>query len=197
MRAAYLEDFGSEAVVQISDEDDTDAEEEQRLAVFEQGYSAGWDDAIAAQARNTQIATDQFAKNLSDLSFTYQEAVQHISAALVPCMTALAETLVPDVLDAGLVHRIATELENAVEVDGAAEIEVRCSSARHPLVSAALPQMIDMPVTVVVDSLLSPDAVSIHFATSKRHIDLSELSQHIRQAIDAFAYQSDKDRSNG
>jgi len=195
MMAAYLEDFGVDTIVEDDDQDA--AEEEQRLAVFEQGYAAGWDDAIAAQARNTQVATEEFAKNLTDLSFTYQEAVQQTSAALVPCLRALAEAVVPDALHAGLVQRIAAQLEDAIEVDGAAEIAVRCSSARHPIFSAGLPKLIDMPVRVIADNALATDEVSIRFETSERHIDLSELSQHICQSIEAFSFQLDRDRSNG
>lgn len=197
MIAAYLEDFGPVALVPDSEDKSDTAGEEQRLAVFEQGYSAGWDDAIAAQARNTQIASDAFAKNLGDLSFTYQEAVQHVTAALTPFLKTLAETLVPDALDAGFVQRIAGQLAEAIELESSVDVAVRCAPSRQPIVSAALPKLIDMPVKVVADNSLSPDAVSIGFATSERHIDLSELSEHIRQSIDGFAFQLDKDRSHG
>ncbi len=197
MIAAYLEDFGPVALVPDSEEESDPAGEEQRLAVFEQGYSAGWDDAIAAQARNTQIASDAFAKNVGDLSFTYQEAVQHVTAALVPFLEALAETLVPDALDAGFVQRIANQLAEHIELESTTDVVVRCAPPRQSMVSAALPKLIDMPVKIVADSGLALDAVSIGFESSERHIDLSELTKHIRGSIEAFAFQLDKDRSNG
>ena len=197
MMASYLEDFGPDTLVFEGGPDESAAGEEQRLAIFEQGYSAGWEDALAAQARNTQVASEEFANNLNDLSFTYQEAVQHVVAGLVPFFEALAETLVPDALDAGFVQRIARQLSEAVGVNGAAEVKVRCSPSRQPLLSSALPTLIDMPVSVVTDAAFQDDAVSIDFETSQRHFDLSELSDHVRQSIDAFAFQTKKDRANG
>ncbi len=197
MIATYLEDFGPAAFPPESDTDGESVEEEQRLAIFEQGYSAGWEDAIAAQAKNTHVASETFAKNLSDLSFTYQEAVQNVTAALVPFLQALADTLVPDALEAGLAQRIATDLAQAVDVENAAEVTVRCSPARHPLISVAVPAALEMPVKIVADPALPTDAVSLTFATSERHIDLSELTAHIRQSIEAFAFQLNKDLSHG
>jgi hypothetical protein len=56
-----------------------DAVEEAKVASFEQGYKAGWDDAVAAQSEDqTRIRAD-LARNLQSLSFTYQEARSHMS----------------------------------------------------------------------------------------------------------------------
>ncbi|MBA3904750.1 MAG: flagellar biosynthesis protein, partial [Rhodocyclaceae bacterium] len=48
------------------------AVEEAKVASFEQGYSAGWDDAVAAQnGDQTRIRAD-LARNLQSLAFTFQ-----------------------------------------------------------------------------------------------------------------------------
>ena len=74
--AHLLEDFTLQAgggQLHVLDED---ALEEQRLASFEQGYSAGWEDAVQAQEQSRGQVSAELAKSLEDMSFTYHEAVK-------------------------------------------------------------------------------------------------------------------------
>ncbi len=70
--------------------------EESKLASYEQGYKAGWDDAAAALAEDqTRIRAD-LARNLQQLSFTYQEARSHILKAVEPLLEEMVGRLLPD-----------------------------------------------------------------------------------------------------
>jgi hypothetical protein len=52
--------------------------EEAKLAAYEQGYQAGWDDAAAAQVRGPDGDRGRSGAKPATLSFTYQEARSHI-----------------------------------------------------------------------------------------------------------------------
>ena len=70
--------------------------EEAKLAAYEQGYKAGWDDAAAAQSEDqTRIRAD-LARNLQQLSFTYQEARAHILKAVEPLLEEMVNRRLPD-----------------------------------------------------------------------------------------------------
>ncbi|MDA7965210.1 MAG: ABC transporter ATP-binding protein, partial [Ruegeria sp.] len=66
--AHLLEDFtvqtGAGALHMLDDE----ALEEQRLAAFENGYGAGWDDAVQAQDQARGQLSAELSGALSDLS---------------------------------------------------------------------------------------------------------------------------------
>lgn len=63
---------------------DLSALEEARLASYEQGFSAGWEDALAAQADDRKQLAADLAHTLQSLSFTYHEARAHILRGLEP-----------------------------------------------------------------------------------------------------------------
>ena len=58
--------------------------DEAKVASFEQGYSAGWEDAAAAQeCDQTRIRAD-VARNLQSRAFTFQDARTHVLQAIRP-----------------------------------------------------------------------------------------------------------------
>ena len=69
--------------------------EEARLASYESGYPAGWEDAAAAQAGETTRMHAALSRNLQALSFTHQEARSHILRALEPLLEQMVKVLLP------------------------------------------------------------------------------------------------------
>lgn len=194
--ASYLEDFGPASFTSATSETAVSEAEDQRLAAFEQGYAAGWDDALEAQSKNARAASEAFAKNLQDLAFTYQEASQSMAAALNTFFEALAEQLVPDALDAGLVQRIVQRLSLHAD-EHLAKILIHCAPARQKFIAEAIPAQLDIPVEVRADVSMAWDEVSLEMSPSELRIDLTETSQYIRDAIAAFSFHVNQDQANG
>lgn len=197
MIASFLEDFGPVAITADTQSDAETTAEDHRLAVFEQGYAAGWDDAIKAQAENTAIASEQFSMNLRDLSFTYHEVAQHISVALRPFLTALTENLVPASLDASVIAFIVEELHKAAALSARVDVHITCAPFRLPLLEAALPATPGMQVKILSDETFQKDELCIRFGQTEQRIDLSEITEQIRTSVDAFTFQAQKDLSHG
>ena len=63
---------------------DVGALEDLRILAYEQGYTAGWDDAAAAQTDDQSRIKADFARNLQSLGFTFQEARMHVLRAIHP-----------------------------------------------------------------------------------------------------------------
>ncbi len=196
MTVVQLEDFGPVALqpVQL---DSVDTTEEERLVVFEQGYSAGWDDAVKAQAENSAIASEDLVNHLRDLSFTFHEAVQHMASELEPFLQALVEQLVPEVVEHSVVLRIADQLGKTAGLEQNNLVLLRCSPQRHAFLTSALNASVDMPLAVTVDRNLAPDAVILEFGSNAQDFDFSSISQHIRNAIDAYVFATKQETLNG
>ena len=70
--------------------------DEAKVASFEQGYSAGWEDAAAAQEGDqTRIRAD-LARNLQSLAFTFQDARTHVLQAIRPLILEMTTRLLPE-----------------------------------------------------------------------------------------------------
>ena len=74
---------------------DEETLEEHRLTAFERGYTAGWEDAEAARAREQSKAIDGLKDTLADVSFSYHEALSEMNRSLQPLFHSLVDKLLP------------------------------------------------------------------------------------------------------
>ena len=75
---------------------DTMALEEAKLGSYDAGYSAGWEDAAAAQTNEQSLIKADLARNLQSLGFTYQEARIHILRSIEPLLQEMVGRLLPE-----------------------------------------------------------------------------------------------------
>lgn len=105
--AHLLEDFSLHASGGAVHFLDDDALEDQRLAAFEKGYGAGWEDAVQAREQNSDQIGNELAAALSDLSFTYHEALTRMTLSLEPMFQSLVDTVLPETIDRGFARRLS------------------------------------------------------------------------------------------
>ncbi|WP_254448020.1 hypothetical protein [Ruegeria arenilitoris] len=108
--AHLLEDFSDNPDNGTTHLLDEEALEEHRLESFERGYSAGWEDAVAAQEQQFGQMNTDLAAALSDLSFTYQEALTRMTLSLEPMFESLVQVVLPKLLDRGFASRLTEQL---------------------------------------------------------------------------------------
>lgn len=174
-----------------------EAMEEQRLAVFEQGYSAGWDDAMQAQARDKAHLSEALARNLEDISFGYHEALAQMTETLEPTFRSLIDVVLPDAMARTFGHHIVQQLRDmaAQSLDGPAVLAVPEGSA------AAVQPMLDrdfpIAVELVEDAGLGPGCAMIRLGTTERELDCNRVMASIRDAVDAFTFQTAEETRHG
>jgi flagellar assembly protein FliH len=71
--------------------------EEAKLSAYDQGYRAGWDDAVQAQSSDQAQISAELARNLKSLSFTFAEARGHVLAAMQPLLADIVARLLPTI----------------------------------------------------------------------------------------------------
>ena len=124
------------------------AEEQVRLAAYEDGYRSGWDDATAAATETRTLIETDVAQNLRDLGFTFLEAREQMLAAVARHLTDLFETFFP----ASLARATAEAAEDAIRREAeratAASVEIRACPDDADLIAELLPD--DLPVRPVV-----------------------------------------------
>jgi flagellar assembly protein FliH len=193
-----LPDFGTAADTAPQLETlSAEAYETRRLEAFEEGYRAGWDDAAKAQAENEVRVQTDLARNLQEMSFTYQEAYARISRALEPIFERIAEALLPETaratLGAHVAEQLATLARNGAE--GVAEVTVAPES--EPAVAALLDANLPFPVRLRTDPMLTAGQAELGFGPSERVVDLDAAIAEVAEAVLAYFQDEQTERHHG
>jgi flagellar assembly protein FliH len=157
--------------------------EDAKLSGYEQGYAAGWDDAIAAQDAETLRLKAGLVRSLEDLSFSYHEARTAILASIEPLLTDMVSKVLP-----ALAHRmigpvVAEHLGPAMQSLSSPAVELVVSPASRPLVEPLLPQDRPMSVDLREDPDLTDGQAHLRFGGREVHIDLDAVVEAIARAV--------------
>ncbi|MEP2029518.1 MAG: hypothetical protein ABJI96_12530 [Paracoccaceae bacterium] len=171
--------------------------EEKRLESFEQGYKAGWDDAIKAQGDDqTRVAAD-FARNMQDLSFTYHDAFNQLTKALQPLLTQVVEKVLPDLAHATLGMQVVEQITDIAKTQAGQPVEIVVSPINAKSISALAEQELGMPIAIVEEASLGEGQVFLRFGQVEREINLDQVLGGISDAVDAFFHQTEQEMNHG
>ena len=165
---------------------DLSAMEEARLAAYEQGFTAGWDDAVAAQAGNQALMGAEIARNLQELSFTYQEARTHVLRSLEPLLAQMAERVLPDMARAVLAPMIVETLRPLADALADTPVVLVINPAARPAVEAMIERAGALPMTIETETTLGEGQAHLRFGASETRIDLDRAVTDIAAAVRGF-----------
>lgn len=171
--------------------------DEVKLASFEEGYSAGWEDAVAARNEEEARLQADLARHLQALSFTYHEAREHVLKALEPLLSEMTGRLLPAVARAALGPLVAETLRPLAAEAAAAPLTLVTGPASRPVVEAVLAAEGGLPVTVVEESSLGEGQVYLRFGASETRIDLDRAVSQIAGAVRDFFSLTGKEPKDG
>lgn len=186
-----LPDTGNETVkVTVSER------EEMRLTAFEKGYTAGWDDAVAAQEGESRKLRADLARNLQDLSFTYHESRTHVLGAMEPLLRDMVSKVLPAIARKSLGQVALEALRPLAEEAAGGPISVVVNPASREIVEELLTAKVAMPFAFVEEPSLSEGQVYLRFGDAEHRVDLDGVISAIGAAIAAF-FESQIEVSDG
>lgn len=172
---------------------DTSVLEEARLASYDSGYAAGWEDAAAAQSGDQSRIRADLARNLQALSFTYQEARSHVLHALEPLLVEIVGKLLPALARETLGGIVLDTLMPMA--DGLADAPV--TLVLNPAVRAAVEPLIaeatGLPLTIEEEPSLGEGQVYLRFGSLETRVDLDQAVAEIATALRGFFDMSTKE----
>lgn len=171
--------------------------EDEKLAAYETGYKAGWDDASAAMSGDQTRIRDDLARNLQALSFTYHEARSHLLKALEPLLLQIVGQLLPEIARETLAPFVLDTLMPLAESLGDAPVTLVLNPAARPAVEALLDQATGLPLTIEEEPTLGEGQVYIRLGTVETQVDLDKATADISAAVRGFFDLPGKDRPNG
>lgn len=165
---------------------DTGALEDAKLASFESGYSAGWEDAAAAQADDRTRVSADLARSLQSLTFTYHEARNHVLKAIEPLLRHVVGHLLPvlakDTLAAKVLEVLLPLADNLV----AAPITLMLNPAARSAIEDILAKTSGLPLILVEEPTLGEGQVYLKLGDVEREVNLDRAVLEISAAVRGF-----------
>jgi flagellar biosynthesis/type III secretory pathway protein FliH len=171
--------------------------EDERLASFEQGYSAGWDDAVAAQGESQAQLVAALSNNLEDLSFTYNEALSQMATSLEPMFDSLVQLVLPETMAQGFGQHIVEQLTEMATEQVAQPALLIVPKGVSRALKPILDRDFSFPVQLVEEATLPPGQASLRVGTAEREVNCSDLLDTISTAMSAFVYQAKEVSQHG
>jgi flagellar biosynthesis/type III secretory pathway protein FliH len=173
------------------------AMEDAKIASFEQGYTAGWDDATSAQSDDqTRIRAD-LARNLQSLAFTYHEARAHVLQAIRPLIVEMTGRLLPVLARESLAPVVLEALMPMADGLADAPLTLVLNPAVRASVEQLLEQATSLPLVIEEEASLSEGQVYIRFGPSETRVDLTQATTDIATAVHAFFSVAQQEKSHG
>lgn len=167
--------------------------EEQRLAAFEAGYKAGWDDAAKAQEEDTLRISSDLAQNLHELSFTYHEAYAAILKSIAPLMQKMTETVLPRAAHETIGLRVSEVMSELVEDMGQQPVEIVTAPSNLLAIEQIVPRELPFEVSVTSEVSLGEGQVCIRVGGAEREVDVSTVLAEIERIVSSFFEENQKD----
>ena len=160
--------------------------DEAKVASFEQGYSAGWEDAAAAQADDqTRIRAD-LARNLQSLAFTFQDARSHVLQAVRPLILEVATRVLPAVareaLGPAVLEVVMPLADDLVDTPLVLVLNPVVREQVEPLVAQAT----GLPLRIEEEPSLGEGQVYIRLGPTEAKVDLTQVADDIAAAVRGF-----------
>lgn len=198
-RLSLLEDFGTppaeraEPAGQVSVPDDESA----RLASWEQGYKAGWDDAVRAEAEAQDRIGAEFARTLQELSFTFHEARAEVVEAMRPLLARMTGTLFPGLAPEALAELVRSTLDDVVREAADGPLDLLLAPESRAPVEVRLSGTLPAGVRIVEDPTLGPGQARLRLGASEARIDLDGALEHMRAAVAGFYAEEERSLRHG
>ncbi len=171
--------------------------EGQKLEAFENGYRAGWDDAVKAQSDDRSRISSAFGQHLQDLSFTYHEAYSQVMNAMTPLLDEMVAALLPQIARETLGHHIVEQLQSMAQEVGALKVIVAVAPSNTESVAPLLEGKFSFPIQLIEDDTLADEQADIRLGQTEKQIDLGDLIASVSEAVDGFSHDNRRKLANG
>ncbi|SEL05118.1 FliH/SctL family protein [Pacificibacter marinus] len=157
--------------------------EANRMAAYEQGYKAGWDDAAQSQMEDQSRVGADFARNLQDLGFTFHEAKLHVMKALEPLLTEIVSKVLPRLVSETLGQTVLEELLPFAEEVSDTPVQIVVAPSGRAAIEALVDTSLTIPLEILEEPSLADGQVYLRMGELEKKIDMDSAIERIGNAI--------------
>jgi flagellar assembly protein FliH len=164
--------------------------DEARITSFEQGYSAGWEDAAAAQAEDQSRIRADLARNLQSLAFTFQDARTHVLQAIRPLILEITTRVLPAVAREALGPAVLDTVMPLAEGMADTPLILVLNPAVRGQVEGPVAEATGLPLKIEEEPSLGEGQVYIRLGQNEAKVDLTQVADDIAAAVRGFFNRS-------
>lgn len=157
-----------------------------RLQGYDEGYKTGWDDAIRKTQDDGERIGAEFARNLRDLGFTYEEARAHVMTSFEGLLVELANTFLPGLMAEAIGPVLLDALGDLAGEAAGAPVLIRVAPGEGGKLRSFLTSETALPVQVIDEPSLAEGQAYLKLGAEERQVDLTEPLDRVREAIRAL-----------
>ncbi|KMW59024.1 ABC transporter, ATP-binding protein, flagellar [Candidatus Rhodobacter oscarellae] len=188
--ALALEDFALSEAGPLQSSDDrisTTESETARMNAYEQGYKAGWDDAVRSETEEQARIGTELARHLKEMSFGFHEARTHILKAMEPLLEELIGNLLPTLVRDSLGPRIVETLEPLIADCADSPVHIAVAPDSEALLRPHLEASGISEFDLVEEVTLSDGQAFLRVGRIERKIDLTQALEEIAKSVRALS----------
>ena len=159
---------------------------------YEEGYASGWDDATASETEARRRVDAELERNIQNLAFTYNEAVDRVRGELKTFVSALVEGFFPDLMLDLTREHVRAELVRIADAHVEAPLEIVSSPDAVGVLQDMLQNDFSLEIDLVSDENLAPRQVFVRSRVREIEVDLSPLLTALREQFDAIQKTDNK-----
>lgn len=160
--------------------------EDAKLASYDQGYSAGWEDAVAAQSEEQGRMRDDLSRHLQALGFSYQEARMHVLKAIEPLLVEIVGRLLPDLARETLAPVVLEALMPMAEAMADTPVTLVMNPAARQAIEMLLDRATGLPLILQEEPTLGEGQVYLRMGAAETQVDLDRAIADITAAVRGF-----------
>lgn len=193
-----LEDFAKPEPVTPPPASFSEAELEARgQQAYEQGYQAGWEDALKSAAHEQERIGADFARNLQDMGFTFHEARQHVMKSLEPLLREVLHRILPQIAVDTLGQHIHEELMRIAEASCDSPVKIVISPQSLPAIRPFIDDSLTIPLEITEEPSLAEGQVYLRIGDTEKKIDVSAVIKRISQLVDTVYILNEEGQCDG
>lgn len=163
-----------------------EAGEEARLSAYDDGYSAGWEDALAARDDDAARLRDAVGQSLQTMGFSYHEARMHVLQSLRPLLQSMVAQLLPRLATEAIGPTVAEVVMTLAAEAADQPLALRLHPTARPVVEGFLAPPPALPLSLIEDATLTPGQVVIQAGPAGARVDLDGAIAEIAAALAAY-----------
>jgi flagellar assembly protein FliH len=182
---SFLEDFGQIDARHVDLDRSAKVGGAERVE-FDDGYRAGWEDALAEAAEERSGISRALGERLLELSHSQEAANRAALASLEPLLHELFDKVLPRAADKFFLPVILEEARALLDGAGAQALRVAvCPDEAAAMRALARDAGLDA-ATIVEDPAMSPSQAMLRHEREERRVDLAEVLARFDDALDEF-----------
>ena len=155
--------------------------EKMRETAYEQGYAAGWQDALENMRSEDELRSIAAQEALQAIGFSYNEAHQALSGSFLALAQTILQTVLPEAARLALPAFLATELDALLARHTRPDVQILCAPGVHDTLGAVVASCTQTKIELISEPSFSEAQLVLRLGSEERMVDLDDLLNQMRE----------------